>query len=59
MIQIGKTKIEIKVSGCKLCGTQYSRAWYVVDTLTVTIDKKKIVTLEIHICDDCRKAKGD
>jgi hypothetical protein len=54
-IQIGKTRIDIKANGCRQCGNQTgSRAWYVVEVVTVTIGKK-VTQLEIHICDECQQ----
>lgn len=56
--QIGKAKIEITTRGCKECGAQWSRAWWVEREVMVKIGKKEI-RLEIHICDDCKRTQTD
>lgn len=53
---VGKAKVNVTAVGCTVCGTEHASGWSVARQIKVSIGLKQ-GTVDIHICDECKKAK--
>lgn len=51
-VTIGKTHINIDVTGCFRCGTPWSNGWYHLKSVRAVIDNIHKL-LPVHVCADC------
>ena len=54
-VYFGKSRLNIQVTGCTECGTEYSTGWSVAEVVEVKINNRKPISVTVSICDDCKK----
>ncbi len=53
---VGKAKVNITATGCIECGSEHGTGWSVARQIKVSIGLKR-GTVDIHICDECKKRR--
>ncbi len=52
-IRIGQATLRLNVEGCIRCGAHYSSAWFPARTVSVVVDGRKPIQLELYACVNC------